>query len=706
MDYCIYCDIAAWENYMEVELSTTIGENELKIQTGRLAKQASGAVLVQYGETIVLVTVVGSREERNMGFLPLTVEYMEKIYAAGRIPGNYFRREIGRPSEKETLTARLIDRPIRPLFPKGYSFEIQVIATVLSMDKENDPDCLAMIGASAALEISDIPFAGPIACVRVCRIDGELVVNPPISKWPEADMNIMVAGSKTGVVMVEGAAKIVDEADAIEAIFFGHKAIQPIIAMQEELKAKCGKPKRDYEPPEPDADLAEAVAAESTKKLREAILVPDKMGRQAAIREVKSNIIAKFEETHPDREDEVRDIFNTLKKKISRDLILKEKRRMDGRRFDEIRPIACQPGILPRPHGSALFTRGETQVLGTLTLGSGPDEQRIETLNGEEFRPFMLHYNFPPYSVGETRRMGGPSRRDIGHGGLSTRAVEPVLPDKEDFDYTIRIVSEVLESNGSSSMGTVCAAILSLMDGGVPIKTPVAGVAMGLVSEGDQVAILSDILGDEDHTGDMDFKVAGTRDGITALQMDIKIHELSRDIMEEALAQAKKGRLHIIDEMEASLGAPRNTISSYAPVIVTVEINPDKIRDIIGPGGKMIRAIQADTGTRIEIDDSGLVKIAATSKEESDAAIARIKEITAVPEVGTIYEGKVVKIMDFGAFVQILPGTDGLVHISQLANHRVKQVTDVVKEGDVIKVKVLEIGRDGKIRLSHKAVTD
>ncbi len=691
---------------MEVELSTTIGEKVLKIQTGKLAKQASGSVLVQYGETIVLVTAVGSREERNMGFLPLTVEYMEKIYAAGRIPGNYFRREIGRPSEKETLTARLIDRPIRPLFPKGYSFEIQVIATVLSMDKENDPDCLAMIGASAALEISDIPFAGPIACVRVCRIDGELVVNPPISQWAEADLNIMVAGSKTGVVMVEGAAKIVDEADAIEAIFFGHEAIQPIIALQEELKAKCGKPKRAYEPPAVDPDLYEAVAAAATDKLRDAILVPDKMARQTAVREVKADIVAQFEESHPDREGEVKGVFGDLKKKISRDLILKDQRRMDGRQFDEIRPIACQPGILPRPHGSALFTRGETQVLGVLTLGSGPDEQRVETLNGEEFRPFMLHYNFPPYSVGETRRMGGPSRRDIGHGGLSTRAVAPILPDKEDFDYTIRIVSEVFESNGSSSMGTVCAATLALMDGGVPIKAPVAGVAMGLVSEGDQVAILSDILGDEDHTGDMDFKVAGTREGITALQMDIKILELSRDIMEKALVQARKGRLHILDRMETAISAPREAISTYAPVIITIEINPDKIRDIIGPGGKMIRAIQADTNTRIEIDDSGLVKIAATSQEEGDAAVARVKEITAEPEVGAIYEGKVVKIMDFGAFVQILPGTDGLVHISQLANHRVKQVTDVVKEGDVIKVKVLEVGRDGKIRLSHKAVSE
>ncbi|MEA3232988.1 MAG: polyribonucleotide nucleotidyltransferase [Thermodesulfobacteriota bacterium] len=691
---------------MEVELNTTLGEHPLKIQTGKLAKQASGAVVVQYGETVVLVTAVGSTEERNMGFLPLTVEYMEKIYAAGRIPGNYFRREIGRPSEKETLTARLIDRPIRPLFPKGYRFETQIIATVLSMDQENDPDCLAMLGASAALEISDIPFAGPIASVRVGRIDGQLVVNPPISKWDQSDFNIIVAGSKTGVVMVEGGAKIIDEADAIEAIYFGHQALQPLIQLQEDLKSKCGKPKRSFDPPEPDPDLFQAVAAESSEKLHQAIQVPAKIERQVAIRQVKSDIALQFEETHPDRQEEVKEIFADLKKQISRDLVLKENRRMDGRRFDEIRPITCQPGFLPRPHGSALFTRGETQVLGILTLGSGPDEQRVETLSGEEFRPFMLHYNFPPYSVGETRRMGGPSRRDIGHGGLSTRAIEPVLPDKEDFDYTIRIVSEVLESNGSSSMGTVCAATLSLMDGGVPIKAPVSGVAMGLVSEGDQIAILSDILGDEDHTGDMDFKVAGTREGITSLQMDIKILELSRDIMEKALAQARIGRLHILDKMEAALNAPREEISRYAPVIATIEINPDKIRDVIGPGGKMIRAIQADTNTRIEIDDSGLVKIAATSQEEGDAALDRVREITAEPEVGAIYEGKVVKIMDFGAFVQIMPGTDGLVHISQLANHRVKKVTDIVNEGDRIKVKVLEIGRDGKIRLSHKEVSD
>ncbi len=689
---------------MKTELVAEVGGKPLTIQTGKVAKQASGSVVVQYGETIVLVTVVGSRDERNMGFLPLTVDYMEKIYAAGRIPGNYFRREIGRPSEKETLTARLIDRPIRPLFPKGYNCEIQVIATVLSMDQENDPDVLAMVGASAALEISDVPFAGPIAAVRVCRIDGEFVANPPISLWDQADISIVVAASKTGVVMVEGGADIVNETDMLDAIYFGHEAILPLIAIQEELKASCGKPKRDFEPPKMDEALYEAVGEAVKTPLMEALVVPDKMDRQQAIRQVKADMIKKFADDENDRTSEIKEIFGAWQKKLSRQLVLTEKRRMDGRKFDEVRPITCEVGTLPRPHGSALFTRGETQVLGIMTLGSAYDEQRVETLNGEEMRPFMLHYNFPPYSVGETKRISGPSRRDIGHGGLSTRAIERVLPDKADFDYTIRLVSEVFESNGSSSMGTVCSGILALMDGGVPIKAPVAGIAMGLVKEGDQVAVLTDILGDEDHTGDMDFKVAGTAEGITALQMDIKIHELSKDIMQTALDQARVGRLHILDKMNEALTAPREEISSYAPTIITITINPDKIRDIIGPGGKVIRAIQSETNTRLEIDDSGTVKIAATSKEDSDAAKARIKEITADPEVGGIYEGTVVKIMDFGAFVQIMPGTDGLVHISQLANHRVQKVTDEVKEGDKIQVKVLEIGRDGKIRLSRKAL--
>jgi len=691
---------------METLLKTEIGGKTLSIETGKIAKQASGSVVVQYGDTIVLVSVVSSQEERTMDFLPLTVEYQEKGYAAGRIPGNYFRREIGRPSEKETLTARLIDRPIRPLFPKEYRCETQVIATVLSMDQKNDPDILAMIGAFAALEISDIPFAGPIACVRVGRIDGQLKVNPTVDQYENMDINIIVAGSKTGVVMVEGSGNIVCESDMLEAIFFGHKAIQPLLNMQVKLKEISGVPKRPFTPPERDNELVEKVEPQASPRIYQALMIPEKIKRSIALRSIKSDIIEQLGEDYVDRKNEVNNIFNDILKKISRDIILKDRCRIDKRKFDEIRPITCDVGILPRVHGSALFTRGETQVICVLTLGSGRDEQRVETLLGEEQRPFMLHYNFPPYSVGEVRRIGGPSRRDIGHGGLSTRAIEKTLPDKEKFDYTIRLVSEVLESNGSSSMGTVCSGILALMDGGVPIKAPVSGIAMGLVKEGDDVVILSDILGDEDHTGDMDFKVAGTKDGITALQMDIKIHELSRDIMGKALEQARVGRLHILDRMLKALNEPRTQISPYAPIIITMNINPDKIREVIGPGGKVIRAIQTETDTTLEIDDQGLVKIAAFSKEEADAAVKMIDEIIMEPEVGEIYEGTVVKIMDFGAFVQIMPGTDGLVHISQLATHRVNKVSDIVKEGDRIKVKVLEINRDGKIRLSHKAVLE
>ncbi len=691
---------------MQKTVSADIGGKLLSIQTGKVAKQASGSVVVQHGETVVLVTVVSAYDLRDTDFLPLTVEYQEKIYAAGRIPGNYFRREIGRPSEKETLTARLIDRPIRPLFPKEYRSEIQVIATVLSMDHENDPDMLAMVGASAALEISDIPFAGPIAGLRVARVDGRLIANPTIAECRTSDINIIVAGSKTGVVMVEGGADRVSETDMLEAIFFGHQQMQPLIDIQLELKETVGKPKRAFTPPEKDSDLVAKLEAEVSERIRAAVTIPDKIQRNTATRELKAAIFEELGDSFADRRKEVYSLLGDLQKKICRDLILKDGRRIDNRKFDEIRPITCEVGILPRPHGSALFTRGETQVLGVLTLGSGQDEQRVETLNGEEFRPFMLHYNFPPFSVGEVKRVGSPSRRDIGHGGLSTRAIEPILPDKEDFDYTIRLVSEVLESNGSSSMGTVCSGVMALMDGGVPIKEPVSGIAMGLVKDKDQVVILSDILGDEDHTGDMDFKVTGTQNGITALQMDIKIHELSRDIMEKALEQAKAGRLHILGKMLEAIENPREKISPYAPAIIIIKINPDKIRDIIGPGGKIIRAMQAETNTRIEVDDSGTVKIAALTKEEGEAATNRINDIVREPEIGAIYEGTVVKIMDFGAFVQIIPGTDGLCHISQLSSQRVTKVTDVVKEGDTLRVKVLEISRDGKIRLSHKAVLE
>ena len=691
---------------MEILLKEEIGGRTLSIQADKVAKQASGSVVVQYGDTLVLVTAVAAHDERDSDFLPLTVEYQEKIYAAGRIPGNYFRREIGRPSEKETLTARLIDRPIRPLFAKEWRYETQVIATVLSMDQENDPDTLAMIGASAALEISEIPFAGPIAAVRVGRIDGQLKINPPSSELEKSDINIIVAGSKTGLVMVEGGSNVVSEADLLEAMFFGHREMQPLIDLQSKLKESNGTPKRAFKLPQKDPALVDNLNAAAAERMREAICIPQKMSRQTALRELKAQIFEELGEAYRDRQNEVYTILDDLQKQITRNLILSENRRIDNRKFDEIRSITCEVGLLPRPHGSALFTRGETQVLGVLTLGSGQDEQRVETLYGEEFRPFMLHYNFPPYSVGEVKRISGPTRRDIGHGGLSTRAIEKILPDKETFDYTIRLVSEVLESNGSSSMGTVCACCMALMDGGVPIKAPVAGIAMGLVKDDNRVVILSDILGDEDHAGDMDFKVTGTTEGITALQMDIKIHELSREIMQGALEQARKGRIFILNKMLETIKEPRKEISPYAPTISTIKINPDKIREVIGPGGKIIRGIQSETHTSIEIDDSGLVKIAAYSKEEGDAAVKMVQDLTREPEVGAIYEGTVVKITDFGAFVQILPGSDGLVHISQLANRRITKVSDVVKEGDPLKVKVLEISRDGKIRLSHKAVLE
>jgi polyribonucleotide nucleotidyltransferase len=691
---------------MEIVLKEEIGGKPLSIRTGKLARQASGSVVVQYGDTVVLVTVVSTQEERTADFLPLSVEYQEKIYAAGRIPGNYFRREIGRPSEKETLTARLIDRPIRPLFPKDYRYETQVIATVLSMDQENDADTLAMIGASAAIHLSDIPFAEPIAAVRVGRIGGELHINPPIQDWDRCDINIIVAGSRNGVVMVEGGADVVSEADMTEAIFFGHRAMQPLIDLQAKLRETHGVPKREFVSKQSDPALAERVTAAAEAPIRQALLVPEKVKRQVAVRAAKSALFEALGEECAERRSEVLDVIDALKRRILRELILKEGRRLDGRKFDEVRPIVCEVAVLPRPHGSALFTRGETQVLGVLTLGSGQDEQRVETLSGEEMRPFMLHYNFPPYSVGEAKRISGPSRRDIGHGGLSTRAIAKILPQKETFDYTIRLVSEVLESNGSSSMGTVCACCLALMDGGVPIKAPVAGIAMGLVQEGDRTVVLTDILGDEDHAGDMDFKVAGTQEGISALQMDIKIHSLSREVLEQALEQARQGRLFILGKMLAALSEPRKEISPFAPTITTISINPDKIREVIGPGGKVIRAIQSETNTTVQIEDSGVVKIAAFSKQEAEKAMELIRQIVADPEVGAVYEGTVVKITDFGAFVNILPGTDGLVHISQLANRRVTKVSDVVKEGEKLRVKVLEVGRDGKIRLSHKALLE
>ncbi|WP_022665246.1 polyribonucleotide nucleotidyltransferase [Desulfospira joergensenii] len=693
---------------MEKIVQTTIGGKEFSIRTGKMAKQASGAVVVKYGEAEVLVTAVASKEPKaDISFLPLSVEYQERIYAAGRIPGNYFRREIGRPSENETLRARLIDRPIRPLFEDDYNFETQVIATVLSTDKLCDPGILAMVGASAALEISDIPFAGPIAGIKVGRVNGEFIANPTPEQMEESDIDLTVAGSRTGVVMVEGGADIVSEKDMLDAIFFGHETMQPIIDLQVELKEACGKEKRAFVPPARDEALAEKVKDFAKDKIHETVQIKTKIERQNALSLLKEETVAQFCDEYPEQVKEIKEVFSKTVKSVSRQIVLEENQRIDGRAFDEVRQITCEAGCLPRPHGSALFTRGETQVLGVLTLGSGMDEQRIETLDdGNMTRAFMLHYNFPPYSVGEVKRPGGPSRRDVGHGNLAHRAIARVMPEKEDFEYTVRLVGEVLESNGSSSMGTVCSGILALMDGGVPIKAPVSGIAMGLVKDGEKTVVLSDILGDEDHFGDMDFKVAGTKEGITALQMDIKIKELSKEIMETALAQANRGRIHILDKMLETIDKSRDEISPHAPKIVSITINPDKIRDIIGPGGKIIRALQADTNTVIEVDDSGLVKIAAENQDDADRALAMVSDIALDPEIGTIYEGKVVKITDFGAFVNIKSGTDGLVHISELADYRVKKVTDVVKEGEMIRVKVLDITRDGKIKLSYKAVKE
>jgi polyribonucleotide nucleotidyltransferase len=672
-----------------------------------MALQADGAVVVRQGDTMVLVTVVSTDEIREgIDFVPLTVEYQEKGYAAGRIPGNYFRREIGRPSEKETLTARIMDRPIRPLFPKGYRHETQVIATVLSVDKENDPDILAVTGAAAALDISDIPFAGPIACVRVGRANGHFRVNPTREELENSDINLIVAGSKDAVVMVEGGGFFVKEEDMLEAIFFGHRALQPIIELQVKLKEAVGRPKRPTPVSEIDEDLAKEVEAFAAEQIKQAILVPEKLKRRDTLKRVKADLAAAIGDRYPDCEQQLYEVFWALERRIMRKLAVTEGRRIDGREFDEIRPITCEVGVLPRTHGSALFRRGETQALVVVTLGSTGDEQRVETLDGNVFMPFMLHYNFLPFSVGEAKRFGSPGRREIGHGGLSTRAVEKVLPGRDSFDYTIRIVSEILESNGSSSMATVCAASLALMDAGVPTSAPVAGIAMGLVKEGDDVLILSDILGDEDHMGDMDFKVAGTREGITSLQMDIKIEGLSKPIMQKALDQARKGRLFILDRMEETIKEPRPEISPYAPKVLSIQIHPDKIRDVIGVGGKVIRAIQLETDTRIDIDDSGLVKILGVNEGAGEKALKMIQEIVREAEVGAIYEGTVRKIMDFGAFVEIFPGTDGLVHISQLDSRRVNRVTDILKEGDKVMVKVLEVDRDGKIRLSRKAAME
>lgn len=684
--------------------SIEINGKSLYVETGRIAKQASGSAVVTFGETVVLVTAVSTDEIREgIDFLPLTVEYQEMSYAGGRIPGNFFRRDMGRPGEKETLTSRLIDRPLRPLFPDNYHYETQVIATVLSTDKENEADVLAMLGASTALEISDIPFAGPIAGVRVGRVDGRFIANPTLTQQVESDINLIVACNRSGIIMVESGSLFVSESDMIEAIFFGHEAMQPMLAMQEELKSEIGKPKRVIPAETVNEELRKKVSEIGAPLLQDVVTTADKMLRQEKGRQVLNKIQDDLNETYEDMESEIREAVHAQEKKMVRQMILDEGKRIDGRSFTEVRPIECVVGLLPRVHGSALFTRGETQAMVLTTLGTEKDEQRMESIYGDHFRSFILHYNFPPYSVGEAKRLGGPGRREIGHGALARRALIPVLPKNEDFKYSIRVVSEILESNGSSSMASVCGGCLSLMDAGVPVKEAVAGVAMGLVSDGNKVVVLTDIIGDEDHYGDMDFKVTGTRDGITALQMDIKIQGITREVLEQALDQAKEGRIFILDEMNKAISKSRDQISEYAPIISTVKIKPEKVRVLIGPGGKTIREITNTSGARIDVDDEGTVTVSSADREISDAAIRMINEIIQEAEVDKLYMGKVVKIMDFGAFVEIFPGTDGLVHISQLARERVEKVTDVLNEGDEVLVKVLEVDNNGKIRLSRKA---
>ena len=674
----------------------------LSIEVGKVAKQADGAALVRYGETVVLVTAVAAKElKTDTDFFPLTVDYQEKTFAAGKIPGGFFKRE-GRPSEKEILTCRLIDRSIRPLFSEGLRCETQVIATVLSADRENDPDVVAMLGASVALQVSDIPFNGPLAGVRIGRIDGRWVINPTQSQLLESDMDIFLSGSRDAIVMVEGGAKMVPEDEILEALFTGHEAIQPLLQIQEEIRREVGKPKRQVPLAELDAAMVRQVEQLALSKLQQAIEIPEKLERYKQIGEIKGEVVAKMLAEFPQKEKDIKGAFDELKRNCFRGLIIQRERRIDGRGLKDIRPITCEVEILPRTHGSALFTRGETQALVVTTLGTASDEQKIDALIGEHYKKFMLHYNFPPFSVGEVKFLRGPSRREIGHGNLAERALLPVLPPEESFPYTVRIVSEVLESNGSTSMATVCGGSLSLMDAGVPVSAPVAGIAMGLIKEGEHVRVLSDILGDEDHLGDMDFKVAGTPNGITSLQMDIKISGVNRDIMRQALYQAREGRLHILGIMTETMGSHRASVSGHAPRITTLKVRPDKIREIIGPGGKVIRGIIEATGVKMDVEDDGTVTIASSDEAASRKAIEMVQKIAAEAEIGKIYKGTVRKIVDFGAFVEIFPGTDGLVHISQLAHERVRRVSDVLKEGDEVMVKVLEIDRQGKIRLSRK----
>ena len=689
---------------MSVTRTFKFGQHDVSIETGVVARQADGAVLVNMADTVVLVTAVGEKKDvAGRDFFPLTVNYQEKTYAAGRIPGGFFKRE-GRPSEKETLTCRLIDRPIRPLFPKGFQREVQVIATVMSMNAEVDPDIPAMLGASAALALSGLPFLGPIGAARVGYKDGSYLLNPTYSELNGSQLDLVVAGTQNAVLMVESSAKLLSEDTMLGAVMFGHEQMQPAIEAIASLAAEAGKPPVEWAAPASDEQLAKTVAAAVTDELREAYGIAEKQARYARIGELKGNLIERLSEPEAGEwsATDVEAEFQRLEKRLVRGRILAGEPRIDGRNKRTVRPIDVKVGVLPRTHGSALFTRGETQAMVVATLGTGRDAQIIDALEGERREPFMLHYNFPPYSVGETGFIGSPKRREIGHGRLARRGVEGVMPDMENFPYVIRVVSEITESNGSSSMASVCGTSLALMDAGIPIKAPVAGIAMGLIKEADEFVVLTDILGDEDHLGDMDFKVAGTDSGITALQMDIKIDGITREIMAQALEQALEARLHILGEMNKVLPAPREQMSDWAPSIITIKIDPEKIRDVIGKGGAVIRAITEETGTTIDIENDGTVKIASVVAAAGRAAQERIELITADVEVGRIYEGRVVRLMDFGAFVSILPGRDGLVHISQISNERVEKVSDKLNEGDVVKVKVLEVDRQGRIRLSMR----
>jgi polyribonucleotide nucleotidyltransferase len=691
-----------------VRETAIVGGKEIIVETGKWAKQAGGAVVVRCGDTMVLVTAAGSQQPRDIDFMPLTCEYQEKFYSSGKIPGSFFRRE-GRSTNAEILVARLMDRPVRPLFPKGWFIDTQIIANVISFDRDNAADVLAMTGASAALHISDLVWDGPLAGVRVGRIDGQFVANPTFAEREKSEMDIIVAASKDAIMMVEGEMQELQEDVVIDALLFAHQAVQPLIELQERLRASNGKEKRPFTKPVTDEALAARVKETAYERLAAAMQIKDKKQRTNGVATLRTEVIQSLTAEGQPWVGKAKDVdaaFGKLQKKWARGHTLSTRKRIDGRNPDEIRNISIEVGVLPRAHGSALFTRGETQALVAVTLGTKYDEKKLDTLLGDQKKTFYMDYNFPPFSTGEVKPLRGQSRREVGHGFLAERSVEAVVPVYEDFPYTIRVVSDILESNGSSSMASVCGGSLALMDAGVPTKAQAAGIAMGLMKEGDDYVILSDILGDEDHLGDMDFKVTGTRRGICALQMDIKVDGLTRKILEEALEQAKRGRLHILEKMDAAIPAPRDEVSIYAPRIVTVQVKPDKVRDIIGPGGKTIRAIQEQTGAQIDINDSGIVSIASSDAKAIEQAQALISGLTMEPEVGQFYNGIVKKIVEIGAFVEIMPGTDGLLHISEVAKERIRSVEDVLSEGDEVIVKCIKVDRDGKIRLSRREALD